>query len=92
MTGNPAAAPHLAELDARFEAHVAEVRRRAERAKAELAGTASLLAERLAPAPTIPDLPSLDALDREPQPAFPDSPLVAVDDDGIPLWDDAPNP
>jgi hypothetical protein len=82
MTTNPAAAAHLAELDARFAAHLAEIRRRAEDAKAELR------AGRLAGEP--PRRPAYDNPLDEPlrEPLVADTPLVAVDADGIPLWDD----
>ena len=91
MNFNPAAAAHLAELDARFEGHVAELRRHADAAKAAIERSAAGLAERTAP-PAPPD--SFGAFDDEPStetlhaPLLADTPLVATDDDGIPLWED----
>jgi len=43
MNGNPAVADHLAEIDARFEAHVSSLRQRAEKAREAIAtGSAAL--------------------------------------------------
>lgn len=98
MTRNPAAAAHLAELDARFEGHLAALRRRTVEAKDAVNATAESIGPRryppkhpttridLGPPPErdaeIPDFPPLhDAL-------VPDAPLGALDDDGVPLWDD----
>ena len=97
MTRNPAAAQHLAELDARFEGHLAALRQRTVEAKDAVNATAEAMGPRRYP-PKHPttriDLgppPERDAIpDFEPihEPHVPDAPLGSVDDDGIPLWDD----
>ena len=94
MTRNPAAAAHLAELDARFEGHLAALRQRTVEAKDAVNNTAESLGPRRYP----PKHPTT-RIDLGPPPereGIPDAPLGAdagdpfghTDDDGIPLWDD----
>lgn len=49
MIANPAAASHLAELDARFEGHLAALRQRAAHAKAIVEAGAEALVAQAAP-------------------------------------------
>ncbi|HEX3465103.1 MAG TPA: hypothetical protein VHS78_13740 [Candidatus Elarobacter sp.] len=51
---NPSAAAHLAEIDARYEAHAAALRQHAEIAADAVEEAASQLAERLEPEPDTP--------------------------------------
>jgi hypothetical protein len=54
---DPAAAEHLAEIDARHDAHLAALRRRAAQMQETAAAAAAELAERLAPDPEPNDEP-----------------------------------
>ncbi len=90
MTTNSAAANHLAELDARYEAHRGALREHVEHAKAALAQSIVVVADRL-PRPTgvTPPPPATDAaFDDTSGALIADTPLLATDDDGIPLWED----
>lgn len=80
MIANPVAASHLAELDARYESHLAALRTRAEQLRERLAGDASAITERLGPVPDSGAFPGGSLLA--------DTPLLAPDD-GVPLGSDA---
>ena len=90
MTTNAAAASHLAELDARFEAHRGALREHAEHAKAAIAQSVVTFAERLPRASAAAPPQPIDsvALDDANHALIADTPLVSTDDDGIPLWED----
>ena len=51
---DPSAAEHLAEIDARHEAHLSALRQHAARIEESVAADAAALAERLEPEPTEP--------------------------------------
>ena len=89
---NPEAADHLAELDIRLEAHRAALRERAEEAKGRLDERVDDLEQRAAPEPyTPPAAPGDDddfASGGQGLPPLDDAPIIATDDDGIPMWDD----
>lgn len=89
MTANSAAADHLAELDARYEAHRGALREHVEHTKATLAQSIVVVADRL-PRPTgVTPPPAADAAFDDTNGALiADTPLLATDDDGIPLWED----
>ncbi|HYZ16255.1 MAG TPA: hypothetical protein VE591_07620 [Candidatus Acidoferrum sp.] len=57
MIGNAAAASHLAELEARYEGHLAALRSRAEEFHERLAGEGAVLKQQLTPAPYVADTP-----------------------------------
>jgi hypothetical protein len=78
VIANPAVASHLAELEARYEGHLAALRSRAEQLHERVAGEASVLTERLTPLA----VPSASGV-----PLLADTPLLAPDD--IPLGPDA---
>lgn len=74
MIANPIAASHLAELEARYEGHLAALRSRAEQLHERVVGEASVLTERLTPR-AVPIASGT--------PLLADTPLLAPDD--IPL-------
>lgn len=89
MTEKAAAAEHLAELEARYQTHIAAMRERASRARLALDDG---LAE-LEPSPAIEEPPPYVAPPPHPyaeHAILPDDPLVAKDEppgfDDIPLW------
>jgi hypothetical protein len=84
VIANPAAASHLAELEARLESHLGAVRVRAAQLHERLVADAAALRAQLAPAPALAPTGGLvhDA------PLVPDVPLL-VFDDGVPLRADA---
>jgi len=81
MNGNPAAASHLAEIDARFEAHLAALRERAEHAKETIGQSTSALADSM-PKPAL-DLSRIPV--EEPPPYLPPPPAAPLyrDDDAV---------
>jgi hypothetical protein len=59
VIANAAAASHLAELEARYEGHLAALRSRAEQLHERLFGETSVLTQRLTHAPLLADTPLL---------------------------------
>ncbi|HTJ25459.1 MAG TPA: hypothetical protein VMA36_04760 [Candidatus Limnocylindria bacterium] len=85
MIANPAAASHLAELEARVESHLGAVRVRAAQLRERLGADAAALRAQLASAqPARVPAPGL-LLDA---PLVPDVPLLVLDED-VPLGPDA---
>jgi hypothetical protein len=75
VIANPAAASHLAELDARFEGHLGAVQLRAAQLRERLSVDAAALREQLAPSP---------APARVEAPLLADSPLLVLNEDAPP--------
>ncbi|GAC1419591.1 MAG: hypothetical protein NVSMB5_11570 [Candidatus Velthaea sp.] len=95
MSAHPGAAPHLAQIDARYETTITALHARANAAKAIVRSDVESLQAAL-PAPPVADIEEPPPYAAPPPNPYaehaliPDAPIVppVLGDDGMPLWQD----